>query len=148
MPKLVALLPRGDQSAAAAAAALAAIGPKAKPAVPALLQALRASSAGVPNDGLANDSGTLRSACADALGRLDPDAGVTAQMLVEAVRRKDWVTREALAPRLASAKFRDAMGIELTQLASSASDNLVRANARCALRELHLPVPPPAVTRP
>jgi len=141
VPELVDVLRRGDESSAAAAGALAAIGPKARSAVPAILETLRSASKLMSQDGGLDVSAAVRSASAAALGRLDPDAETTARTLIEAVWRKDWVTREALAPQLSQSKLRYAIGEQLIQLANGDGDELVRVNARCALREMHLAAP-------
>ncbi len=135
VPQLESVLRRGDDSSTAAATALGGIGPSAIAAVPVLLEAIRAEPVSRPTESEWDISAKIRSSCAAALVRVDPNSQATRDLLLEAVRQKDWVVREALTGAMIESQNRDQVVPALQSLTTD-HDELVRINARCALREL------------
>jgi hypothetical protein len=121
---------------ASAADALTALAPQAQNEMPKIIQFLRRkleAPAALDDESAA----PARAACADALAKLAPDSADARDMLLLAVKRKDWTVRERLAPALARANQRPpALVNDLLALANQSPEELVRINARCALREL------------
>jgi HEAT repeat protein len=135
VPALIANLRRGDASSTTAAGALGAIGVAARPAASAIISAIRSAPPNPSGGDISRESDRLRSTCATALARIDPDSSATADLLLDSVRRRDWVVRETLAPALAASPARQSLTPALIALTRD-FDDLVRVNARCALREL------------
>lgn len=135
-PALAANLRRGDASSAAAASALGAIVVGARAAAPALIAAIRSAPLNQSSGDVSTESDRLRAACATALARIDTGSSATADLLLDSVRRRDWIVREALAPALAHSPARQSLKLALVSLTND-PDELVRVNARCALRELN-----------
>lgn len=107
IPELESVVRRGDESSPAAAQALGSMGVAAKSAVPVLIEAFRAEPISRPTWSDWNTSAKIRSGCASALGRIDPNSPATRDLLLEAVRQKDWVVREALTTALVDSQIRD-----------------------------------------
>ncbi len=141
VPALAANLGHGDESSLAAAEALGAIGVAARGSMPALIAAIRNAPLNRSAGDAWNDSDKLRSAYATALARIDPGGKENADLLVESVRKRDWVVREAIAPSLAESPERPSVTVALVGLTNDPND-LVRVNAQCALRELNNAVQP------
>lgn len=135
VPPLTANLRRGDESSKTAAQALGAIGAASRSSAPELIAAIRAAPRNPFAAEVRTDSDRLRWACAAALVRVDPGSKETADLLVEAVRKRDWIVREVLAPALGNTPARESVTLNLKTLTSDPNE-LVRVNARCALREL------------
>lgn len=146
----------------AAAESLVQLGAAAKPAAPNVLWALlhhRVSpaaglralrAAGRPADDiepvlldqLKSSDVAGRQEAATTLAAFYPDSRAAADALVDAVKQKDWAVRENLGPGLAKSPLKlTLLKTALEKLASEDSDELVRVNARCALRDLGLSVP-------
>jgi HEAT repeat protein len=140
IPRLIEMLGSDiDSEVAAAASALGSFGHDASGAVPSLSrEALRRLTASER----APDAVAARVACAQALGQLAPESPEVRSLLLQVVKKKDWIVREHLAPSLQTSKAgKEAIVADLLALADRAPDELVRVNARCALRELGAPVP-------
>lgn len=136
--ELESVIRRGDESSPAGAQALGAIGASAKSAVPALVAAIHAEPVTHPVGSDWDLSARIRSSCAAAVGWIDPNSAAVRELLLHSVRQKDWVVREALATTMVDSRTRDQIVPSLQVLAAD-HDELVRVNARCALRELDRP---------
>jgi len=91
---------------------------------------------------LRSDDQTTRQETATTLGEFYGDTRAAADALVDAVKRKDWAVRENLAPGLAKSPLKSTLlHPALSKLAAEDRDELVRVNARCALRDLGEKVP-------
>jgi len=132
-PTLVRLVRERHISAAPAARALRAAGLGAADAEPVGLELLESP-----------DQST-RQEVAAALGALYPDSRKTADALLDAVKRKDWAVRENLAPALAHSSLKDTLLTPALTKLTADKDELVRVNARCALREIATPAATKAV---
>jgi hypothetical protein len=137
IPRIIDLLrSREPSDVTSAAKAIARLSPQAANDLPTIIQSLRRRLEAAPV--FDDDSAiALRAACADALATLAPDSADARDMLLLAVKRKDWPVRERLAPAIAKAnQTPPALVSTLQALADRSPEELVRINARCALREL------------
>lgn len=142
IPRITKLLDsRGLADVTAAARALSYFGVTATDAEPAIVRTLRDQMAA---PGSLTDQRRLaaRAACADALVSVAPDSPQIQELLLLAVRQRDWTVREGLSRAIAKRhqKPHELVGA-LVALSTQSPDSLVRTNARCALREIGETVP-------
>ena len=141
IPRITKMLDStNDAEVAGGARALTEFGDQALPALPPAIKALRQRIENSANEseGPAADA---RAACAELVARLAAGSDEHAQLLLLAVEKKDWVSRERLAPPLAKRERPKDLVANLIELARSSPDSLVRINARCALREIGASLP-------